>query len=81
MCSLTKYVVIGGFTAMAAATAVGSDLVGLFAGAVAVGLTVAAGRRWPARFGGGACALPEVQASPVERESADAADVVSTHHP
>ena len=81
MCSLTKYVVIGGFTAMAVATAAGSDLVGLFAGAVAVGLTVAAGRRWPERFGGGACALPEGSATPVERDATHDVDDVAVHHP
>ena len=58
MCSLSKYVVIGGFTAMAAATVAGSDLIGLLAGAVAIALTAAAGRRWPATFGG-SCALPD----------------------
>ncbi|MCB9371876.1 MAG: hypothetical protein H6518_03740 [Microthrixaceae bacterium] len=56
MCSLSRYVVIGGFTAMAAATAAGSDVVGLLAGAVAVALTMAATRRWPGL--GGSCALP-----------------------
>ena len=64
MCSLSKYVVIGGFTAMAAATAAGSDVVGLLAGAVAVALTAAASRRWPATFGG-SCAVPPPTAEAV----------------
>lgn len=55
MCSLSRYVVIGGFTAMAAATAAGSDVVGLLAGAVAVALTMAAA---PLAGLGGSCALP-----------------------
>jgi hypothetical protein len=58
MCSLTKYVFIGGLTAVAAATATGSDLTGWIAGALAVGLTAAAGRLWPASSGGGSCTLP-----------------------
>lgn len=81
MCSLTKYVVIGGFTAMAAATAAGSDLVGLLAGAAAVGLTMAAGRRWPDRFGGGSCALPDASTASRQQAGAEREDPVSLHHP
>lgn len=56
MCSLSRYVVVGGFTGMAAATLSGSDLVGLLGAVVAVGLTALALRRWPALAG--SCALP-----------------------
>lgn len=72
MCSLSKYVVIGGFTAMAAATAAGSDLVGLLAGGVAVALIAAASRRWPTTFGG-SCALPEPPPSTAVPTSTDEA--------
>lgn len=57
MCSLSRYVVIGGFTGMAAATVSGSDLAGWLVAMVAVGLTVAVGRAFPARFGPTQCAL------------------------
>ena len=77
MCSLSKYVVIGGFTAMAAATAAGSDLVGLLAGAVAVALTAAASRRWPATFGG-SCALPE---APEASQPVHSGEAVPQHQP
>ncbi|HMQ26503.1 MAG TPA: hypothetical protein PKA98_10990 [Acidimicrobiales bacterium] len=68
MCSLSRYVVIGGFTGMAAATMTGSDLVGWLAAAVAVGLTALAMRRWPSLSG--TCALP---ASPTETGAEHAA--------
>lgn len=77
MCSLSKYVVIGGFTAMAAATVAGSDLMGLLAGAVAIALTAAATRRWPATFGG-SCALPEAAAASQPAQSDEA---VPQHQP
>lgn len=77
MCSLSKYVVIGGFTAMAAATVAGSDLIGLLAGAVAIALTAAAGRRWPATFGG-SCALPEAPETSSQVRSDEA---VPQHQP
>lgn len=56
MCSLSRYVVIGGFTGMAAATLTGSDLVGWLAATVAVALTALAMRRWPSLSG--ACTVP-----------------------
>ena len=64
MCSLSRYVVIGGFTGMAAATLSGNDLVGWLAAAVAVGVTALAMRRWPASSG--SCALPAAPADAVD---------------
>ncbi len=69
MCSLSRYVVIGGFTGMAAATMSGSDLVGWLAAAVAVALTALAMRRWPGLSG--TCALP---ASPTETDAQHTAE-------
>ncbi len=77
MCSLSKYVVIGGFTAMAAATVAGSDLIGPLAGAVAIALTAAASRRWPATFGD-SCALPE---APEATQPVHSDEAVSQHQP
>ena len=56
MCSLSRYVIVGGFTGLAAATLSGSDLIGALVAAVAVALTALALRRWPALAG--TCALP-----------------------
>lgn len=69
MCSLSRYVVIGGFTGMAAATVSGSDLVGWLAAAVAVGVTALAIRRWPAMAG--TCALPSASADEVDAGTAE----------
>ena len=66
MCALSRYVVIGAFTAMAAATVSGSDLVGGLVAAVAVALTALAMRLRPGLAG--SCALP----APTERDEHDA---------
>jgi len=75
MCSLSRYVVIGGFTGMAAATASGSDLVGWLAAVVAVGITVAVGRAFPTRFGPTQCALAPTEPT-VDQAAGD--EVAST---
>lgn len=69
MCSLSRYVVVGGFTGMAAATLSGSDLVGVLVAAVAVGLTALAMRRWPSLAG--SCALPAATAATEAQPTAD----------
>ena len=63
MCSLSRYVVVGGFTGVAAATLSGSDLVGALVAAVAVALTAVALRRWPALAG--SCARPAAHGNSV----------------
>ncbi len=73
MCSLSRYVVVGGFTGVAAATLSVSDLVGALVAAVAVALTAVALRRWPALAG--SCALPaatEPEGGATERTEARA---------
>ncbi len=78
MCSLSRYVVIGGFTAMAVATATGSDLVGGLAAVLAIALTVLAGRRWPQRLGGTSCALPAPPAAHDEAAAPATGDARAT---
>ena len=75
MCSLSRYVVIGGFTGLAAATLSGSDLVGALVAAAAVGLTALALRQWPGLAGG--CALPAASIDETDTERATASAVVS----
>lgn len=58
MCSLSRYLLVGGLSGMAVATLSGSELVGWLAAAVVIGLAVAAGRLFPARFGRSTCPLP-----------------------
>ncbi len=70
MCSLSRYVVIGGFSGVAAATMTGSDLVGWIVAAVAVGMTALAMRRWPGLSG--ACTVP---APPAATDAPHADDV------
>ena len=70
MCSLSRYVVVGGLTGVAAATLSGSDHVGALVAAGAVGLTALALRRWPALAG--SCALPaDSSAAPVDEGVAE----------
>ena len=58
MCSLSRYLVVGGFAGIAASSLTRSDLVGVLAAAVAVLVVLAAERVVPSRLGRSSCALP-----------------------
>ncbi len=55
MCSLSRHLLVGGLSGMAAATLSGSELIGWVAAAVVVGLMLAARRLFPARLAPSAC--------------------------
>ncbi len=69
MCSLSRYLLVGGLSGMAVATVSGSELVGWLAAAVVVGLMLAARRLFPTRLAPSACALS------VDKSSADTSSV------
>ena len=71
MCSLSRYLLVGGLSGMAVATVSGSELVGWLAAAVVVGLMLAARRLFPTRLAPSACAL-SVDTSSACASSADA---------
>jgi len=68
MCSISRYLLVGGSAGVAASSLAGSDLVGLLAAALAVLVVLAAERVIPSQLGRGSCALP----TPDIRDSATA---------
>ena len=58
VCSSARYVMIAGLAGLAATSISGSDAVGWIAAGVVAGLLLLATRLFPARFGGGSCAVP-----------------------
>lgn len=59
MCSASRYVLVAWFAGLFATTATGSDTLGWLAAGLTVAATYAFARLFPARFGGGSCALPQ----------------------
>ena len=58
VCSSARYVMIAGLAGLASSSISGSDAVGWIAAGVVAGLLLLATRLFPARFGGGSCAVP-----------------------
>lgn len=58
MCSISRYLLVGGFAGIAASSLAGSDLIGLLAAVLAVLVVLAAERVVPSRLGPSSCALP-----------------------
>ncbi len=74
MCSLSRYIVVGGVVGVAASSLAGSDLAGLLAAALAVLVLLATERLVPSHLGRGSCArpVPDVQDPTAALERADA---------
>lgn len=58
MCSMSRYLLVGGVLGVLVSTLTGSTGAGWLAAAVGVVALLVAERRYPGRFGGGSCALP-----------------------
>lgn len=57
MCSMSRYLLVGGVLGVVVSTLTGSTVAGWLAAAVGVVALLVAERRYPGRFGG-SCALP-----------------------
>lgn len=82
MCSLSRYLLVGGLSGMAVATVSGSELVGWLAAAGVVGLMLAAQRLFPTRHAPSACALSvDTASAPTSSACAPSADAPSAGAP
>lgn len=62
VCSMSRYLLIAAFAGVAGSSLSGSDEIGVLAAAIAVLVTLAAARLFPAHLGQRSCSVPAQQA-------------------